>query len=386
MPAAGDRLRVSIEAIVPGGAGLARHEGVAVMVPLAAPGDELSVRVAESRRGFIRASIDEVISPGPGRTSPACGLFGVCGGCDLMQLSYPAQVDAKKGLIADAWRRIGGLGELPGCFRMVETAPFAYRNRAQFHVGGSGALGFSAADSARVVPIGSCPVLVPPLGRWLEDAASGLERPSLASRQKPPAAGDRFIAFSGGGEVFVEGLDDERSVELLGRSFKFKVGGFFQSNLAALEEMVPEVADVAGGDSAADLYCGVGLFGAFIRERFGRLVCVERDGGAIACARANVDADVAAMGVEDWIATPRAKGRFDHVVVDPPRAGLSEKVRAWLAESKPASIGYVSCDPVSLARDSGFIARSGYGVSKFVAVDFYPQTSHVESYVLFQRR
>jgi len=86
------------------------------------------------------------------------------------------------------------------------------------------------------------------------------------------------------------------------------------------------------------------------------------------------------MAVEKWIASPGAARRFDCVLVDPPRAGLSASVRAWLARARLRSLLYVSCDPVTLARDLGDLVRSGYRLESLRGFDFYPQTSHVESY------
>jgi 23S rRNA (uracil1939-C5)-methyltransferase len=85
------------------------------------------------------------------------------------------------------------------------------------------------------------------------------------------------------------------------------------------------------------------------------------------------------MTVEQWIAVGAAGGPFDSVIVDPPRAGLAADVRAWLASAHPRTLVYVSCNPVTLARDLGELTRGGYEIDGLRLFDFYPQTSHVES-------
>jgi tRNA/tmRNA/rRNA uracil-C5-methylase (TrmA/RlmC/RlmD family) len=93
-----------------------------------------------------------------------------------------------------------------------------------------------------------------------------------------------------------------------------------------------------------------------------------------------------ALSVEDWIRGDSAKRRFDLVLVDPPRTGLSPQVRAWLVAAKPSAIVYLSCDPVTLARDSGELVAGGYELQSLKAFDFYPQTSHVECNARFVLR
>jgi 23S rRNA (uracil1939-C5)-methyltransferase len=382
----GRTLRLSIERILPGGDGLGRADGLAVFVPLAAPGDELTVRAVEEKPGFLRAEIVDILSPGPGRVAPACPLYGSCGGCNLQHLGYESQLEAKLGIAADAWRRAGGVEGVE--FDVVPSPALGYRNRAQFHVGGQGQLGYARRGSNQVLGVTACPILAPPLAGWLTDRARPGDETAETLRKAGKAGRDRFVAFGQGDRVFIEGLDAEATAELGGKSFRFSVGGFFQSNLALVERLVPSVCSGAAGARAADLYCGVGLFAAFLKDGCLSLCCVEQDTRALGLACANVGRGptYAATGVEAWTRSPQARGPFDVVVVDPPRAGLSARVRAWLAEARPASIRYVSCDPVSLARDAGFLVKAGYSVESATILDFYPQTSHVESHARFALR
>jgi len=375
-PQLGDVLRVSIERLVPGGSGLGRLDGLAVLVPLAAPGDELSVRVSEVRPGLVRGEPLEVLAPGPGRVEPRCPFYGQCGGCDLQHLSYEAQLEAKKGMASDAWRRVGGLEGVE--LDIVPSAPFGYRNRAQFHACPGGRLGFSRRSSSAALALPACPILAPELASWLEARASGARADAPV-----PSALARFVAFGSAAGVFVEGLDREAEAVVADRPFRFDPGGFFQSNLGLASLLAPAVVEGLAGGAAADLYCGVGLFAAFLKGRFSRLVCVEENAAAVgrACANVGPGASFAAQSIEAWTRGPQAARRYDCVVVDPPRAGLSRIVREWLASARPGLISYVSCDPVSLARDLGFLVESGYEIEQATLYDFYPQTSHLESHV-----
>ncbi len=378
---------MTIQRLVAGGDGLGFLDGLAVFVPLSAPGDVLSVRVSEVRRDYAKAEILELIDAAPQRVVPACPLYGECGGCNLMHLSYEAQTAARLEIFMEAFRRAGV--DLPVEVGMAASVPFGYRNRAQFHHGPKGTVGYARRNSNAIIPIRDCPILVQSLRDWL--GMQGQGRPASGSggsaNSAPQGLADksRFVAFGIQDRVWVEGQDKEVRIELGGKAFQFDIQGFFQSNLAMLGQLVDSVCDGMSGARAADLYAGIGLFGAFLKDRFDRVVCVEQDMKAVgyACRNVGRDADFAASGMEEWTASAQAKASYDYVVVDPPRPGLARAVRAWLGLSRPPVIGYVSCDPVSLARDAADLMASGYHIEKACLFDFYPQTGHVESYVRF---
>lgn len=381
MAQSGEILNLLVERIVPGGDGMGRHEGRTVFVPLSAPGDELAVRIVEVKPGYLRGEIQKILKPGLARIEPVCPLYGECGGCNLMHLTYEAQLEARLDLAKDAWRRSGGIEGVD--FGIVVSRSLGYRNRAQFHRARSGEVGYTRRSSSSVLGAGTCPILVAPLARWLQQQAESPDRRAL---DRILAGKDRFVAFGYQDRTFLEGQDRDITVEISGKPLRFDIGGFFQSNLDMVEKLVPAVCSGLSGARAADLYCGVGLFGSFLKDSFAHLTCVEQETRALghACANVGKAASYAATSIEDWTKSSQARERFDYVVVDPPRAGLSAQVRAWLAASRAPLIGYVSCDPVSLARDAGFLVAAGYVVESATVFDFYPQTSHVESYVRFR--
>lgn len=378
------RVRLKIEKLVAGGDGLAFLDGRAVFVPLALPGEVVEARLREGRRDYAAAELLGLVESSPDRTLPRCPIYEQCGGCNLQHLSYAGQVAAKGRILAEAFRRNGGL-VLEEAAPIRESSPFAYRNRLQLHLDPEGRLGFMRRGADAVVAAPGCPVAVPPADRWIGAAA---DRPTPG-----PGAGaggnfrgvdhDRFLIFGYGDELWVEGEREEAEVCVLGESIRFRLAGFFQSNLAMLELFVRDLLEGLSGASAADLYCGVGLFAHFLASRFARLTCVERDARSLDLARRNVPGgghEFVARSVEAWLRGGGAARSFDCVLVDPPRSGLSAPVRAYLVQRKPRVLLYVSCDPVTLARDVGELVRSGYRVESLRGYDFYPQTSHLESY------
>jgi tRNA/tmRNA/rRNA uracil-C5-methylase (TrmA/RlmC/RlmD family) len=384
--ASGGALELKIEKLVAGGDGLAFHDGRAVFVPFALPGERVRVQLREDRKDYARASLIEVLKPNPGRIAPPCGLYGECGGCDLQHLAYPEQVKVKAGLVAESFKRVGKL-EVPEP-QVYPSIPFAYRNRLQLHLSPSGRVGFMRASSSSIIEAPTCPVAVRSLQSWIESRSGsrrGFEdmRPFIVGK-------DRFIAFGTEDEVFLEGRDGIVQVRVAGEDFRFHIKGFFQSNLYLLEHFIPEImAGLGSGESGvvADLYCGVGLFSRFLAKRFAKVVCVEHNPYALDLARENAPGpgnEYHALTTEDWTRSDSARQAFDCVLVDPPRTGLAPELKAWFASSKPPLIVYVSCDPVTLARDAGELCAAGYSLETLKVYDFYPQTHHIECHARFR--
>lgn len=391
-------LEMTVEKLVPGGDGLARHEGKVVFVPGSLPGERIRARLTESKKDFARAEILEILAPSPDRTTPPCPLAGRCGGCDWQHISYAAQLRQKLAMAADALKRIGGM-EWPD-LAIEAGEPWRYRNRAQLHRAPGGGLGFLGRGSHDVIPVPSCPVADPALDALLTSSPAVPDSGEPASR----GATERFMAWGyshGAGSLGAlapmgsargRGSEDEAALEgreiavdILGKTIRFDLRCFFQSNAAMVEKLLPYALEGLAGKRAMDLYCGVGLFGAFLADRFRSVLAVEENAAALAYARKNIPGtgNVFLEGrLEDLVLQGRLGDSGEApeaVIVDPPRPGLDQAVRDWLIETKPPRLVYVSCNPVTLARDLKSLIGSGFVLKDLRLFDFYPQTAHVEA-------
>ena len=297
-----------------------------------------------------------------------------------MYASIEGQRHLKANLVREAFHRLAkvDLDQL----EFSSGAPWQYRSRIQLHKEGS-LCGFKARASHRVIPVAHCPVVAESLLPLLDQPPSEEVRESL---NRLPDGRWNAVASDG---WRLEGQDKSATVNIAGKRLTLSLSGFFQSNLDLLPQLIDYVSSsfssgnkASLGGTVADLYCGAGLFGAFLSDHFDQVICVEENPSALALARLNVVGplhEFHADRVENWLAHS-GKQVLD-VVVDPPRAGLSPLVREALVKRRPRQLVYVSCNPDTLARDTGYFLTQGYRIRGARAFDFYPQTTHVEAAV-----
>ncbi|MBP2687020.1 MAG: class SAM-dependent methyltransferase, partial [Deltaproteobacteria bacterium] len=247
---------------VHGGYALARPEGMGVLfVRWALPGEVVSVRVVERKREYAFAEAVEVLSPSPRRVDPPCEVFGVCGGCQLQHAEYPYQLEMKREILREAFRRIGKRDVAP------ETAlpgePFGYRYRGRFRVDGE-KVGFHGERSHRLVPVSRCPLMIDAINAVLP-GLRGVGRFAIVSEVQVASDGVRTSAYFPGvpfGKGMVEHLagrtggvlsgarfedrswgEERIALPLDGISYSVSPRGFFQANWRMNQAMVRRIGE-----------------------------------------------------------------------------------------------------------------------------------------------
>ncbi|HEV7700595.1 MAG TPA: class I SAM-dependent RNA methyltransferase [Pyrinomonadaceae bacterium] len=380
----GDVLDVHVEKIVPRGFGLAFAEKLTVLIPLAAPGDELRVVIREIKKRLAFAEIVEVLSPGKDRVAPPCQYFGTCGGCDFQQLAYQAQLDAKVAIIRDSLARIGKI-EFANDIPIISSSPLAYRSRVRWQVDRETRnFGYFKRNSHEVVNVEACPKLTPELNAVLASLRNTIDLATVWSDRL------EIQAVSGGtGDVSIRSSEgNEPAAEVSwssgGETYAFTAETFFQANKLLVPQLIDAAIGGAKGGTAFDLYSGVGLFTLPLARAFERVIGVEEHAAAAAFAKQNLEnagltnAKAVTRSVQSFLADNRTTN-VDLVLLDPPRAGTEKGVIAAIAKLKPKAISYVSCDPSILARDLRELLDSGYKIENLTALDLFPQTHHVET-------
>jgi tRNA/tmRNA/rRNA uracil-C5-methylase (TrmA/RlmC/RlmD family) len=381
----GESFEVEVGPVAHGGHCVARHEGRVVFVRHALPGERVRVTVTEGggTSKFWRADATDVIRPSPERVAPPCPWAGPgrCGGCDWQHARLPAQRELKATVVREQLAHLAGIERDV----VVEAVPgdiggLGWRTRVSHAVDAGGRAGLRRHRSHDVVRIDWCRIAHPlvvearvPDERWPPEASVEV----AAS----VATGERLVLVDGGPGGAVTEV-------AAGREFRVTGGGFWQVHPGAAETLLDTVLaglDPRPGESALDLYCGVGLFTATLAQRLGpggRVTAVESDASAVADARHNL-ADLPTVRVErgrvDHVLRRLRLRRADLVVLDPPRSGAGKSVVDLLSRVKARRIAYVACDPAALARDlRWFRERGGYELVDLRAFDLFPMTAHVE--------
>ncbi|MEO8903976.1 MAG: class I SAM-dependent RNA methyltransferase [Polyangiaceae bacterium] len=412
-----------IEKLVPGGAGFLRLEnGQGAFVAGALPGERVRVEQAEDHTGFLKATRWSLVEASPERVEPSCPVQSRCGGCDLMTLSYPAQVRAKAGILRDALTRTGHFEDLPELPFVSAAEQLGYRSRIRLHIGAGARLGFFAADSRDLVEIPGCPVAHPELNAALtvlrriapqhqQDLArfSELELrvapagPRISLHLVPikrdfelnlPLLAALRSSFQVSiGERAPNADQDQRFPLPGGAELRVPTGAFSQVNWAVNQQLVQALLDGVERVAArtfCDLYCGSGNFSLplFARGLTGLGIETAKFSVAAAKRAAKEQSLTAARFVIGDVRAelerlPRTE-RFDLVVLDPPRSGARE-VLPELLRRAPTHIAYCACDPVTLARDLRVLCDAGYALRQATGFDMFPHTHHFETLAWLSR-
>ena len=435
-PRKGEQLEVEIDSLAFGGRGVARAEGYVVFVAGGLPGDRVRAEITKSKRRFAEARAVELLRGGADRIADRCVHEGEpCPGAPWQGLDYERQLENKQSQVDEALRR---LGDLDG-FELEPIEPaleqWRYRNKLEYSFGerdGEPLLGFHARGRwDLIVGVEDC-LLASERGNaarnevlaWARDEAvaaydrrarhgalrnlvvregrrSGQIQTRLVTTPsrfpKPPVDLHTVVEGDSGGSDGPTGVLGSELLreELCGLSFEISHGAFFQTNTEMAERLyavAAEYAGLSGGERVFDLYCGIGTIGLTMAARAGEVWGVEIVPEAIADAERNAEANgianvrfragSARTGLRPLL---EEAGKPDVVVIDPPRAGLSQKIVRRVLECEAERIVYVSCNPTTLAPNAAQLVEAGYRLSRVRPVDMFPQTPHIECVALFEK-
>lgn len=408
---AGDEVELMCEHIAHGGVSIARHEGRVVFVTGSLPGEHVRVRISQVKRSFARADAIGIVRAAPERVPHIWPEASIerdpalrPGGAELGHIQLPAQRELKAQVLHDALTRFAGVT----AHAPVEPVPgdderrgTRWRTRVRLHISAEGTVGPVAARSRRVIPVRSLPLahasieqLAPLDGQDPDRPGSRLRGPGRIELIVPRGPGAGMRITRRGAPAREPGTVTELVHD---RPFQVDEDGFWQVHegaAATLFDAVRKMIDPAQLDPAAqhlDLYGGVGLLAAAIGEAAGpaaRIRTVEAFEPATRHARVNLaewrGAEAITARVEDYLRETRHDAaRGGVIVLDPPRAGAGREVVTALSRLAPAQIVYVACDPVALARDTGFLRELGWRLDALRAFDLFPNTHHLEAVARF---
>lgn len=444
----GETRELVIERMTDGGDGVARADGFTVFVPLALPHEKVAAKISVVKKNYAVAELTKIIAASPDRIAPRCKIYAECGGCLLQHLSYAAQLKLKRQTVIDAFNHIGGLHNVA----VLETLggnEWHYRNKMQFPVGKRGnklIVGCFKKGTHEIIPAENCLIQKDGnneilsaaketaetlgIGAYNEDTHKGVLRHIMGRATKTgelmavavtntktlPHEKEFVAALRKRLPNLVsiqQNVQTYRNNVILGRETKILWGresivdcigkmkfhvsarSFFQVNTEQAEtlyETALDYADLSGGETVIDAYCGTGTISLFLARSAGRVIGIEIVPQATADAKKNarenriknaefLTGDAARIMPQLF----KSGLRPDVIVLDPPRGGCEEKVLAAAANMKPQRIVYVSCNPATLARDTAFLTTRGYFALRVRPVDMFPQTPHIECVALLTK-
>jgi 23S rRNA (uracil1939-C5)-methyltransferase len=422
VPVTGEIIECSLTSLEYGGHACVKYANKILYIPRGVPGDTVKLVIKQLRKNFGSALILDLIYPSPDRVSSICKFFEAgCGGCQWQHIDYRTQLFWKRKILAKILSKT----------MTTETAvqavipmrdPQAFRNKMSLVRDSSGMFGLMKENSKELCVIDHCPMQLPGIQRL---------HAKLSTFSFPPAVRqlhirgtrnqyslvmyvDRFQpALAATAKKLIRSIPQLASIaaktrtmtkllegipflsQSVGRlDFRIPPGAFFQTNYfqsLTLLETAKKLLALKGSERVLDLFSGVGFFSLELAREAGQVTGIEANPQAVEAARLN--ASLNHIGNTDFTAVSALpglqglkRGSFDALLLDPPRAGCSEKVLNEIIRLGIPRLVYFSCDAQALARDCSFLVAGGYLLGDIIPVDMFPHTHHLETAVKLVKR
>ena len=432
------KIPVIVESLDQEGRGVAHAEGKVIFIDGAITGERVTYAPYRKKPSFENAQLIDILKTSFMRVSPKCPHFGTCGGCSMQHLDPAAQVAAKQRILEDNLQRIGKVTPetlLPP----IHGLPWGYRQRARLSARyvlkkSKMLVGFHEKRSSYVADMSSCEILPPKISALIPKLAALLEELSIRDRlpQIEVACGDQVDVLvlrimeplTAADEAALRAFADAHAVQFwlqpkgpdtayafhpldappltytlpeFGIEMPFAPTEFTQVNHQLNRVMVHRairLLDPQHGERIADFFCGLGNFTLPIARSGAQVLGIEGSPALVKRAQQNAahngltaNTQFAAMNLFEMNEAVLAEhAAFDKWLIDPPRDGAVELIKAITPEIAPKRIVYVSCNPATLARDAAVLVQvHGYALKSAGVMNMFPQTSHVESIAVFER-
>ncbi|MCW4631338.1 23S rRNA (uracil(1939)-C(5))-methyltransferase RlmD [Marinomonas rhodophyticola] len=415
----------NVEGLTHEAKGVARLQGKVTFIEGALPGETVAAQVTKNGRRFDEAVLTHIIEPSVHQVEPDCQHFHACGGCSFQHLAREKQLSAKADWLQGQLRHLITTQSL----ELLSDTSIGYRRRARIaidHKNGQMVLGFRGKASNDIVSIDRCVVLTDKLQvilRSLKQALSvstlftQLGHVELLEDTKGVSVLFRLIspvstelqaiwedwAIKENTALYWQApkasradvtTDKMRYYDLSNLRLKYHPQDFIQVNASMNQKMVLQALDWLKPnkqDVIMDLFCGVGNFSLPLAQLSKSVIGVEVQEGMVEAAKENArlngldNVSFLAADLTKPVKNELLTQQITKVLLDPPRAGAFEFLDS-LIKIGPMQILYVSCNASTLARDAEYLVAKGYRVLRVSLMDMFPQTSHVETMMLLQKK
>ena len=402
---------VKTEKTVFGGNTIAKIDSKTVFIPFTMPDETLSINIVQHKNDYDNAEIIKILQPSPYRKQPECKYYGICGGCNMLHIQNEYQRELRLEMLKDSFTA-NKIDLESYCKPQIIYGPdFNYRSRFQFTDGG-----LCQKNGNTVIPIEECLCAEQQINEYLKQTPAAQrargrihlfgsdhvvtqspdeskikitvqeekivnknEQSNKFSKKHKPKQNHYFAGT-------IVSPQNTVTVELLGKKISFDVRGFFQSNLFVFEKVLQKLLELLpGGQNVLDMYSGCGSISCFLGQKYNNVTLVEHNRDALVFAEQNMTGiphTSYGLSGQAWVKScAQSCPCFDAAVVDPPRSGMEKEVLEYFCSSNIPFIAYLSCNPSTQSRDCAKLIKAGYKIQNAFLLDFYPNTSHIESLV-----
>ena len=391
------KLVVKIENLDHFGRGIAKVNNMPIFVENSLINEEVEIVITKEKKKYMEGFVSNYLKKSPLRVESNCPYYDKCGGCDLLHMSYEEQLKYKENKVKEIIKKFSGLECVNS---IVGSIQFNYRNKVTLHVK-NGVIGYYKENSNEIISIDKC-LLVDERINILIDEIKNLNLNGINKIVIRVTNNESMAIFYGdinsninlrADTIIINskvtkgnGYIEENIGDL---KFIISPTSFFQVNNVGMINIYNKVLDYVDGGNILDLYCGTGTIGIYVSKKADKVLGVEINDEAIKDALLNKKINninnVDFISGDVGTVLSKNKFKFDIVIVDPPRAGLDNNSINNIIKINPKKIIYVSCDPVTLARDLN-ILKEYYDVLEITPFDMFSNTYHVECVCLLKLR
>lgn len=380
--------------------GITRIDDKVTFISDVIPEEVVDIRVTESKKNIDEGKVTSYIETSSDRVNPICPYYDLCGGCSTSYIRYDKSLEYKKDIVIDIMKKYAGIDVNPDI--ISDGNIYSYRNKVSLKVN-NGKLALVREGSSELINISKCLLANDNINNVIEI----LNDVSLDGVNEVIIKGTDEIMVTLNGDISREKLIDNLKgyvnsivlndkviygseyiiINVNNYSYAVYPKSFFQINTGMIEKLYDKVREYAGsGKRLLDLYCGAGTIGIYLASNFENVYGIEVNSDAIEGAKVNKEINkLDNISFDCKKASEISDTNFDVIVVDPPRAGLDRTTIEKIMNSNAQKIVYVSCNPITLARDIKLL-KDKYVVEDMTLFDMFPNTKHVESAVLLQHK
>lgn len=390
------------------GAGVCKINGMVVFVPKTLPGEKVRVRITEKKKNYARGKLVEILKESDKRVKSRCPFYEECGGCDLRHQTTSENLKFKKEKIKNALKRIGKIDvKVDDCLPSLKDDN--YRNKVSFKVENN-RIGFYGEGTYQLIDIDYCLLVESLINDALQVIRNYLKENNNEIKtitiRYGNALNELLIDIYSLNDTDIEILDylttNIKKLKTVifngkvvygtgyikevtnGLMFNVSAKSFFQVNITQAEKLYDttiKMAKLDKNDVVLDLYCGTGTITSVVSPHVKKVIGIEIVEDAVLDARENLKVNninnVKFICGDAAKEISKIKDKIDVIIVDPPRKGIDRKAIAIMKKIHSKKIVYISCNPVTMARDLSYLTDL-YDVKKVTPVDMFPNTSHVE--------